>query len=85
MISGALALEKSWKEPDYILGQLVFYRTKFQENFKLSPNASPGVFGGWKIEFGIHYHGACAIIDYESLKKGKLSFMLVSDREIYPP
>ncbi len=54
----------------------------FQEKFKLSPNASPGLFGGWKIEFGFRYQGACKIIDYESLKKGKLSVMLVPDREI---
>ena len=65
------------------LGQLVFYRTKFQEKFKLSPNASPGLFGGWKIEFGFRYQGACKVIDYESLKKGKLSIMLVPDCEIY--
>ena len=77
------AFGKEWKRPDYILGQLVFYRTKFQEKFKLSPNASPGLFGGWKIEFGFRYQGACKIIDYESLKKGKLSVMLVPDREIY--
>ncbi len=77
------AFDKEWKGPDYILGQLVFYRTKFQEKFKLSPNASPGLFGGWKIEFGFRYQGTCKIIDYEALKNGKLSVMLVPDREIY--
>ena len=77
------AFDKEWKGPDYILGQLVFYRTKFQEKFKLSPNASPGLFGGWKIEFGFRYQGTCKVIDYEALKNGKLSVMLVPDREIY--
>ena len=75
--------DKEWKGPDYILGQLVFYRTKFQEKFKLSPNASPGLFGGWKLEFGFRYQGTCKIVDYEALKNGKLSVMLVPDREIY--
>ena len=77
------AFEKEWKGPDYILGQLVIYRTKFQEKFKLAPNASPGLFGGWKIEFGFRYQGACKVIDCEALKKGKLRIMLVPDREIY--
>ena len=77
------AFDKEWKGPDYILGQLIFYRTKFQEKFKLIPNASPGLFGGWKLEFGFRYQGACKIVDYEALKHGKLSVMPVPDREIY--
>ena len=32
------AFNKEWKGPSYILGQLVFYRTKYQEKFKLSLN-----------------------------------------------
>ena len=77
------AFNKDWKGPSYILGQLVFYRTKYQEKFKLSPNASPALFAGWKLEFEFRYQGTCKVVDYEALKKGKLSIMLVPDRELY--
>ena len=40
---------------NYILGQLVLYRTKFQDKSKLAPNSSPVLTGGWKLEFGCRY------------------------------
>ena len=34
---------------DYLLGQLAFVSTKQQGKFKLSPNAEPAVFVGWRL------------------------------------
>ena len=58
--------------------ELEAYRTKFQENFKLSPNASPGLFGGRKIEFSFRYQGACDDHRLRIFEERKVEFHIVS-------
>ena len=42
---------------DHLHGQLAIVRTKQQVKFKLSPNAEPAVFAGWRLVFGLRYKG----------------------------
>ena len=72
-----------FKGADYILGQLVLYRTKFQEKSKLAPNSSPALMGGWKLEFGRRYKGVLRLVDYNSLKQGHVSIVVAPDQEVY--
>ena len=78
-----LAFGSEFRGADYVLGQLVFYRTKFQGKSKIAPNASPGLMAGWKLEFGLRYKGVLLILDYSALKDKKISVMNVPDREVY--
>ena len=77
------AFGSEFKGADYILGQLVFYRTKFQEKSKLAPNSSPALMGGWKLEFGCRYKGVLRLVDYNSLKQGHVSVVVAPDQEVY--
>ena len=77
------AFGSEFKGADYILGQLVFYRTKFQEKSKLAPNSSPALMGGWKLEFGCRYKGVLRLVDYNSLKQGHVSIVVAPDQEVY--
>ena len=77
------AFGSEFKGADYILGQLVFYRTKFQEKSKLAPNSSPALMGGWKLEFGRRYKGVLRLVDYNSLKQGHVSIVVAPDQEVY--
>lgn len=40
---------------------------------------------GWKIEFGMRYKGVLTLIDYQSLREGKIVTAQAPDREIYTP
>ena len=77
------AFGSEFKGADYILGQLVFYRTKFQEKSKLAPNSSPALMGGWELEFGCRYKGVLRLVDYNSLKQGHVSIVVAPDQEVY--
>ena len=68
---------------NYALGQLVFYRTKFQNKSKIAPNASPALMAGWKLEFGMRYKGVLALLDYQALREGKVVIASAPDREVY--
>ena len=80
---GSKAFGSEFKGADYILGQLAFYRTKFQEKSKLAPNSSPALMGGWKLEFGRRYKGVLRLVDNNSLKQGHVSIVVAPDQEVY--
>ena len=71
-----------FKGASYALGQLVFYRAKFQDKRKMSPNASPALMAGWKLECGVRYKGVLNVLDYAALE-GKISLVHAPDREVY--
>ncbi len=77
------AFETDFKGANYALGQLVFYRTKFQNKSKIAPNASPALMAGWKIEFGMRYKGVVTLIGYQALREGKIVTAQAPDREVY--
>ena len=77
------AFETKFKGANYALGQLVFYRTKFQNKSKIAPSASPALMAGWKLEFGMRYKGVSTLLDYQALREGKVMIAHAPDREIY--
>ena len=58
------AFKTDFKGASYALGQLVFYRTKFEDKHKMAPNAFPALMAGWKLEFGMRYKGVLNVLDY---------------------
>ena len=38
---------------------------------------------GWKLEFGLRYEGVLIVLDYESLREGKIVCAQAPDREVY--
>ena len=85
--SGRKRFGTEFKGANYALGQLVFYRTKFQNKSKIAPNASPA-FDGW-MEIGIWnevtrwYKGVLTLLDYQALREGKVVIAQAPDREVY--
>ena len=77
------AFETDFKGANYALGQLVFYRTKFQNKSEIAPNASPALMAGWKIDFGMRYKGVLTLIDYQALREGKIVTAQAPDREVF--
>ena len=77
------AFGTEFKGASYALGQLVFYRTKFQNKSKIAPNASPALMAGWKLEFGLRYKGVLTLLDYQALRQGKVVLVSAPDREVY--
>ena len=77
------AFGTEFKGANYALGQLVFYRTKFQNKSKIAPNASPALMAGWKLEFGMRYKGVLTLLDYQALREGKVVIAQAPDREVY--
>ena len=77
------AFGTEFKGANYALGQLVFYRTKFQNKSKIAPNASPALMAGWKLEFGMRYKGVLTLLDYQALREGKIVIAQAPDREVY--
>ena len=77
------AFGTEFKGASYALGQLVFYRTKFQNKSKIAPNASPALMAGWKLEFGMRYKGVLTLLDYQALREGKIVIAQAPDREVY--
>ena len=69
------AFGAEFKGANYALGQLVFYRTKFQNKSKIAPNASPALMAGWKLEL--------TLLDYQALRQGKVVIVSAPDREVY--
>ena len=39
--------------------------------------------GGWKLEFGCRFKGVMRLVDYKSLKQGRVSIVVVPDQEVY--
>ena len=77
------AFGTEFKGANYALGQLVFYRTKFQNKSKIAPNASPALMAGWKLEFEMRYKGVLTLLDYQALREGKVVIASAPDREVY--
>ena len=67
--------------------QLAFVRTKQQGKFKLSPNAEPAIFVGWRLDFGLRCKGLLYFVLYSHLKED-LSVIPISQfhvAEVYIP
>ena len=77
------AFETEFKGASYALGQLVIYRTKFQNKSKIAPNASPALMAGWKMEFGMSFKGVLTLLDYQALREGRIVIVQAPDREVY--
>jgi len=60
---------------------------KQQGKFKLSPNAEPAIFVGWRLDFGLRCKGLLYFVLYSHLKED-LSVIPISqfhDAEVYIP
>ena len=63
-----------------ILGKLLWYRSKTADKFK--PNATPGMFLGWRIDNGSFYRGVLEVLDYNDMLARKATVVEVNDREV---
>lgn len=75
--------------PDYIFACLPTCMCKDQttRKFKLSPNAEPAIFVGWRLDFGLRCKGLLYFVLYSHLKED-LSVIRISqfhDAEVYIP
>ena len=50
---------------------------------QITPNASPALMAGWKLEFGMRYKGVLFLLDYQALREGKVVIAQAPDREAY--
>jgi hypothetical protein len=66
------AFGTEFKGANHALGQLVFYRAKFQYKPKLDPNASPALMAGWGLEFGLRFKGVLTLLGDQALREGKI-------------
>ena len=54
----------------------------------MAPNAAPGIFLGWRIDFGMRYRGALKIIDYDMVRAVGFNpqrFKTIPQNEVYFP
>ena len=55
--------------PKWLLGQLVFYRVADKDKIpKFAGSCLPGIFAGWRLDYGCRYRGVVLVLDYEKLK-----------------
>ena len=68
-----------FRGPSYVLGQLLWYRSKSADKFK--SNAIPGMFLGWRIDNGFSYRGVLKVLD-DMLAEKATGFEMY-DKEVY--
>ena len=72
--------------PMLALGQLVHYRKVTPD--KMSANAAPGIFAGWRFEHGLVYKKVTLVLDYNALQQksgGYYNSISVPEQELYIP
>ena len=69
---------KDFEGPTEPFGRLCYY-LQLDPDHPMMPTTRPGLFLGWRIDFGVEFGGILRIGDYEWFRQGKFSMTRVRD------